>query len=851
MRLLRNLLLALALLLLLPILIVQFLGGSIARTVVGSVNERLQGEIQVGDYNLSLLTAFPKLSVDLAGVVVEGSDGSQLLVAEEVDFKLGLSSLFGTPTVSGVVIRDGTLRLLIDEDGNGNYNLAGYESVEEQYADEGAGAGATSFELEEAVFDDVTIVYQDAQLQTDAVLRIDDATLSGDFGAARYVLDTEGELTVDYLDQEGTRYLSNRELTVEAIATVTEDEGYFFQPLRLEAGDLEISIDGNYRDIPAGQQLDLRITSNSGSLDDALQLIPPAYAESLAELETRGELDLSATVVGQWTARTYPRMDGRLEFRDGRIESPRTRVGARDIELVTTFAYVDGPGGGLQTFDVERFTGKFRNSPFDIALRMEDLNDPRIEFRANGSLPLSTLPAFFEEDTEGEAPMISNGDGFLRFDNLQLTGRYEDMIRPRRMGSVNSSGTLTFDDAELTINGRDIEFPSGTLSLDDNRFTLTDLIFEAPGTELRMSGRATNLIPVLFADSLNTQDAKLEFEAELSGKSLDIDELLALSGPSAEEIEAAERTGAQDSLRAKTIEQRAQITDLLDGRFEADIEEWNWDLLEGKNFRGQLLFKPKELDVIGLTEAMDGNFRVDGQVFFQQLQRMDLRITAEGVDVEQFFAQNDNFEQEVLVADNLEGDMNGNMFVQLYYNAAGDFDYDKLYVIANLSIEDGELHDFEMLENFAFALKEKDLARVRFTRLQNFFEIREQIIYIPAMFIQSSAMNMTLSGNHSFNQYLEYYIKVNAGQVVANKISRHDRELEVLPARNGLFNLYYTVKGPLETFEVESDKRAVKADFRRSEFRRDRIRTELQRLFAQPIELPEESADSEDVAGRE
>ena len=80
-----------------------------------------------------------------------------------------------------------------------------------------------------------------------------------------------------------------------------------------------------------------------------------------------------------------------------------------------------------------------------------------------------------------------------------------------------------------------------------------------------------------------------------------------------------------------------------------------------------------------------------------------------------------------------------------------------------------------MLENFAFALKAGDLERVRFTRLANFLEIRDRTIYIPAMFIQSSAINLTLSGSHTFDQYLEYYIKVNAGQVIANKISRHDR----------------------------------------------------------------------------
>jgi hypothetical protein len=69
-----------------------------------------------------------------------------------------------------------------------------------------------------------------------------------------------------------------------------------------------------------------------------------------------------------------------------------------------------------------------------------------------------------------------------------------------------------------------------------------------------------------------------------------------------------------------------------------------------------------------------------------------------------------------------------------------------------------------------------------------------------------------------------------------------------LPARNGLFNLYYTVHGPLESYVVESDKGAVKDDFRRSGYRRERIRQELQERFRIPIELLDPAGEED--AGR-
>ena len=72
------------------------------------------------------------------------------------------------------------------------------------------------------------------------------------------------------------------------------------------------------------------------------------------------------------------------------------------------------------------------------------------------------------------------------------------------------------------------------------------------------SGEATNLIPVLFADSLNSQDAALNFTAKPRADAmLDIGELLALSDPTEEELEDAQAAGTTDSLTRRGIERRA------------------------------------------------------------------------------------------------------------------------------------------------------------------------------------------------------------------------------------------------------------------------------------------------------
>ena len=817
----------------LAFLVVQLFGGSIARRVVTSLNQEIQTPLTIGTYDLSLWRAFPHLAVDLQDVYVAGSDGSELLVAQHLACVLDLSSVFGDVRITGIRIREGQLQLLTDRDGNTNYQVT-HTSLGDQAVGQQAPGGAAggNFLVEAAQLAEVRVVYRNAQLRTEAHFTVRKAAFSGKFGTNDYLLTTQADLDIDYVDQEAIRYLDRKALTLGGQLTIDHATGtYALTPLTLYAGRLEVAATGTLTTTADGLRTNLRLSSNAGNLEDVFAFLPPAYARPLADLETRGAFRLATDITGTWTATTYPRLNGALSLHDGRLGSPRMNVGARDLELRATFAYLDGPRGGVQTLAVEQLTGNFRGRPFDLQLRLEDLHDPYITFRGEGSLPLSALPAFLPEGVVEEA------DGLLHLDGLALSGHYADMLEARRMGRVSSSGTIRVEGIDLAYYGRPLRLATGRLDLADNALTVTDLSLQLDHTDVRLNGSGSNLLPVLFADSLNTRDAALRFDAHLTGDFLDLTQLLALSEPAGGRADGA--GPAADSLIRRGIEhRRARLTDLLHGTFRTELNGWSYEGLHGKDFRGQFAFLPGRLDVRGVTDAMDGQFRVAAITYFADLTQLDLCLTAERVAADEFFRQFANFDQEFLTADHLSGRMNARLLIDLPYDSLGAIDYDELHVFGSLDIADGELRDFELLENFAFALKAGDLERVRFTRLANVFEITERTIYLPTMLIQSSAINLTLSGRHTFDQDLDYAIKVNAGQVLANKLSRHDRTLEVLPARNGLFNMYYTLRGPLETYTVRTDKRAVKADFRRSTYRGARIRRTLTERFRTPIELP-------------
>ena len=161
-------------------------------------------------------------------------------------------------------------------------------------------------------------------------------------------------------------------------------------------------------------------------------------------------------------------------------------------------------------------------------------------------------------------------------------------------------------------------------------------------------------------------------------------------------------------------------------------------------------------------------------------------------------------------------------------------------VYGGVGLHDGFLEDFKLLEEFSSYVKVEDLRKIRFVNMQVFFEIKDQKMYLPVMFVQNNAMNMTLSGVQTFDDKIDYNLQINAGQVLMNKFKRHNKKLDPIKAKKrGLFNLYFNVYGTLDDFDYKTDKGKVKKAFQRSERRKNEIKAMIVKAFGK-IDLLDE-----------
>ncbi|MEL6719582.1 MAG: AsmA family protein, partial [Bacteroidota bacterium] len=816
-------------------IVVSFFEDQVGQKVVQSINKGLTSELKIEEVDLTLFRSFPNASVNLRNTILKDTNGENLLTSENVSFRFKLLSLLSTSIkVSSVVVENGALHIRYDRRGNPNYDVF----VEGETSDSSSESDL-AISLKEARLSNIELLYEDEVTKQEAVVLVEDAVFSGEFSSDQFSMSSQATMQSKHVDMNEEQFLIDKNLRYDAEVLVNLEEGlYEMQKVIVGVEDNEFSIDGRMTTASDFTDFHLVAKNEEGDLGGVLQLLPDSYAQYLGDFTSRGQFYFDALIDGKLSKNENPTLDVKFGLEEARISSPKLEYPFKDVSFDATFNNGSRKNNATSRFEMPRLKGYFNNELIEIKLNADNFDDPNIDFALDGTLPLEAIYGLFGNEN------IEGGSGEIEIQGLEVRGKLSDMESSSGIANVETSGTIQFDDARLKFAEDKITIDRGDLLLEGNSLVMKEVKIEGAGSEIYLDGSCYNLLPVVFADSLNSKRAELQFEANLNAPELDIDRLIALTVSPVEEGEVSEEV--YDSIQVKEVQDREQFTQFLKGSFNANIESFNYGKIDGKDFVGRLQFEENEMSIFGNTKAMEGSFDLAGTMYFENEPRLKAKLKCRDVDGEKFFSQTENFGQDILTDKNIRGDMNANMVIYAYWDEQMNFSYEKLRVLAGIGIEEGELIDFELFTYFSSFVKMKDLQHVRFNDMQNWLEIRDQKIFIPVMFIQSNAINLTLNGEYTFDYAFDFNIKVNAGQVAANRFKKHNPELVPLPTkRKGFFNLYYKIYGNADDYEYEMANKEVKRDFERSERRKNQIRESLENEF-QDVVLIKEYKEWED-----
>ncbi|MEE9239430.1 MAG: AsmA-like C-terminal region-containing protein, partial [Thermodesulfobacteriota bacterium] len=292
------------------------------------------------------------------------------------------------------------------------------------------------------------------------------------------------------------------------------------------------------------------------------------------------------------------------------------------------------------------------------------------------------------------------------------------------------------------------------------------------------------------------ENQPIGIEAKLTSDYLDLDQIL--SG----------NYGASVS----SEEYSFSISPNLFLNFDCEIKFLKFRRLEARNIKGTL--KVKEQLALGkdfTAHAMGGDVKISGMVNARNANDIQVDTEAElnGINIDSMFFVFENFKQTFLVDENLKGQIYANISTEMSFNNKLVLNSDSLISDVMVSIKDGELNDFEPMKKLAkYVSDESDLARLKFSELNNDIHIENKVIYLPQMEVSSNITTISLSGTHTFNQDIDYRV---IAPLKRKKISDKDEAFGAIEDDGeGGAKIYLRIKGTTSDYKVTYDIQEVR-----------------------------------------
>jgi hypothetical protein len=229
--------------------------------------------------------------------------------------------------------------------------------------------------------------------------------------------------------------------------------------------------------------------------------------------------------------------------------------------------------------------------------------------------------------------------------------------------------------------------------------------------------------------------------------------------------------------------------------------------------QGQIHLDHQVITGRGLTfAAMDGMVYMDATINASRKDSVFMNFDSKiaRLDVTKLFTQMENFGQTTMTDKNVKGRVSADVQFNSAWSIDLNIDSRKVRSTCDITIENGELINFTPILALSRYLKVPDLNHIRFSTLKNQIYIANELISIPSMAINSSAMNITASGTHNFDNIVDYRLKLLLTDVLGKKVQTNSEFGEIEDDGLGRTQLLLSMKGPVDNPKFSYDHNGVK-----------------------------------------
>jgi hypothetical protein len=718
--------------------------------ILNELNKNLVSEIEVKKYSLSFLSKFPYASLEFIDVRAKDAPPfttkDTLFQIQSIYLRFNIFDLLQKKyIVKKIDIENGSIHLKIDKNGKDNWHFWKQNSTSD----------TTDFKikLDDINLSNITLRINNEIKKQEISLQVNKANIAGNFSETLFDMHTNAIVFLNYWKEKELTIFENRNIKLNATTKINLDNNqYVFQKASLEIEALTFLFSGSITNADDNINLNISIAGNEHKIYNLISLLPKKEQEKLSAYNIAGNIDFSGSIKGYVSKTENPEIQFSYKINNGKITEPSSNISIDAIKLNGSFNYSFDKGTRFSYISVPELTAVFAGNTINARFELRDLWNPFLDIEFYGKIPLTELKNILKADT------LEHLSGNLEL-NIKLSGLTKSIanINAEEYKKMKSSGNIVISDMAFQIenNRRKFSDINGKLIFNNNDVKVDELSGNISGSDFILSGFFRNLLGFIF-----TKNEVLELSATLYSENILLDELLQSNENNQEPY-------------------HLEISDRIKARLNTAVKNISFRKFKAKNFTSQILLHQKVLQINSITtNTMQGI--INGDLELNATDVNNILISSEAtlhkINIQDMFFQFENFTQNSLRSEHINGLLDADVQFASVFNSSLEINTDKIFATSNIQITNGTLSNYEPIMALSRFISVDELKSIKFSTLKTTLEIKDKKIFLPLTDISSSALNLTVSGSHSFNNDIDYRFKILFSDLLWRKAKNAKKE---------------------------------------------------------------------------
>ena len=745
------------LIILLPILF----KNQIVQFIKDEANASLNAKLDFGEVDLSLLSTFPKFSLEINDLTLTGVadfEGIELVDIKQTNLKLNLWSVISGDQyeVSSVGLVEPKIHVMVLSDGKANYDIAIADSTAVEETEEEVDESAPlKLALEEYYIENGSIIYDDQlylmYMELDGLNHKGSASVKGTTYAVETLSDiggvTFGYDNVNYLSQTVTDIKCDMEIDM------TDNEMKFtFKENEAVLNELGLSFDGWFLMTDEVMDMDINFGGTKQSFSSFLSMVPGVYSPNFGDLKTDGDLVFEGKVFGEFSEESMPGFNLDLSVSNAWFQYPDLPGKVDKIGIDVKVNREAGIDLNNTQVDINKFHLEFVGNEVDASLKLRNImTDPNIESKINTLVDLSKLAEIIPmEEGESYSGIITS--------NLAFKGNVS-ALEKEEYADFEATGDLKIQQMNYQTSESNYitAIDSMLFQFAPEYLTLAYFAAKIGKSDLHADGGIDNYMEYFFKDEVLTGSFNV------SSDFFNVDELIYLDRNSASD-EASEFEGSvSDSLIAETIAIPANINFQLN----TNISKMLYDSLEISNFTGGIVMNEGIAVLKGMKmEVFDGSIGLDGsyEALTKDRAHINMNTDISNLDIPKSALYFNTMDKMVPIAKYCKGTFSTNFSMNTDIDANMEPIYDSFTGEGKVKTDKVTVTGSPVLLKLAEVIKMDKLKSQTLENMNITYEFKDGKIWIDPFDVKMGKINTTTEGTTSFNQELNYKMKMEIPQ---------------------------------------------------------------------------------------